>query len=282
MRHLKGVPRQRIYRILRKGEVRVNGGRVKPTYRIAHADEVRIPPLRRPDRRPVEVDARDVTRLEGAVLFEDDTVIAINKPAGLAVHGGSSIAAGVIEMLRVARDDPKLELAHRLDRDTSGCLLICKRRAVLAEVQQAFRERQVTKVYDVFVQGHWPKHLRSVQKRLLRYETAWGERRVRVDPKGRTARTDFREIARAPSATHLEAVLHTGRTHQIRVHCKSAGHPIVGDRKYGPHEGSASRLCLHAARLNVPLGGTVLKLQAPLDEEMLDLWRRLSQGETVD
>lgn len=300
IRRLKGVPRQRIYRILRKGEVRVNGGRVKPTYRLAHHDEVRIPPVRHTQSLPPQVSQRVADLVEAAIIHEDDNVIVLDKPAGLAVHGGSSISAGAIEILRAARGNPKLELAHRLDRDTSGCLLICKSRAVLASVQSAFRNRQVRKIYDVFVVGLWPKKLRTVQKQLMRYETSWGERRVRVDARGQTARTDFMVVQQAPHATRLEAVLHTGRTHQIRVHCLSSGYPIVGDSKYAARDSSREtqhpkrpsggsrlgvpdgvRLCLHAARISVPIDGRVEKFKAPLPDEMANIWRRLSEGEQL-
>ena len=282
MRRLKGVPRQHVYRILRKGEVRVNGGRVKPTYRLAHHDEVRIPPIRTRDAMPARVAERTMELVEGSIIHEDSDIIVLDKPTGLAVHGGSSISSGVIEILRAARGDPKLELAHRIDRDTSGCLLICKRRAVLACVHSAFRDRQVHKVYEVFVTGHWSKRLRTVQSKLTRFATSWGERRVRVDASGQSSRTDFMVLDQAPFATRLEAVLHTGRTHQIRVHCKSSGHPILGDRKYGPYESTGTRLCLHASRLSIPIGNSVMKFRAPLPADMGELWARLSDGEQLD
>ena len=257
MRRFKGVPKQKIYAILRKGEVRVNSSRVKQTYRLQFADRIRIPPLVSKAQAPTHLDNHTQALLESRILFEDDDFIAINKPHGFAVHGGSSIAAGVVELLRVMRNQPRIELAHRLDRDTSGCLLLCKKRGVLKEVQAAFRARTVKKNYALIVDDRWPKKTRTVQNRLLRYVTDWGERRVRVDAQGQVARTDFHIIDTAPTATLLKAILHTGRTHQIRVHTQHQGHSILGDTKYGKkqreHQGAPiERLCLHAVRLVVP------------------------------
>lgn len=279
MRRLKGVPKHKIYSILRKGEVRVNSGRVKQTYRLKATDRVRIPPVATRAEAPVQLNDETQQILEASILFEDKDVIAINKPHGFAVHGGSSITSGVVELLRVIRGQPRIELAHRLDRDTSGCLLLCKKRSVLKEVQAAFRERTVKKRYTLIAQGQWPNKTRSVQDRLLRYETEWGERRVRVDAKGQIARTDFQILEQVEQATLLQAALHTGRTHQIRVHAQSQGHPILGDTKYGRATGSieVERLCLHASRLVVPLGGDRLDLSAPLEPTMASIWEELQR-----
>ena len=279
MRRLKGVPKHKIYSILRKGEVRVNSGRVKQTYRLKATDRVRIPPVATRAEAPVQLNDETQQILEASILFEDKDVIAINKPHGFAVHGGSSITSGVVELLRVIRGQPRIELAHRLDRDTSGCLLLCKKRSVLKEVQAAFRERTVKKRYTLIAQGQWPNKTRSVQDRLLRYETEWGERRVRVDAKGQIARTDFQILEQVEQATLLQAALHTGRTHQIRVHAQSQGHPILGDTKYGRATGSieVERLCLHASRLVVPLGGDRLDLSAPLEPTMSSIWAELKR-----
>lgn len=279
MRRLKGVPKHKIYSILRKGEVRVNSGRVKQTYRLKATDRVRIPPVATRAEAPVQLNDETQQILEASILFEDKDVIAINKPHGFAVHGGSSITSGVVELLRVIRGQPRIELAHRLDRDTSGCLLLCKKRSVLKEVQAAFRERTVKKRYTLIAQGQWPNKTRSVQDRLLRYETEWGERRVRVDAKGQIARTDFQILEQVEQATLLQAALHTGRTHQIRVHAQSQGHPILGDTKYGRATGSieVERLCLHASRLVVPLGGDRLDLSAPLEPTMASIWAELKR-----
>ena len=279
MRRLKGVPKHKIYSILRKGEVRVNSGRVKQTYRLKATDRVRIPPVATRAEAPVQLNDETQQILEASILFEDKDVIAINKPHGFAVHGGSSITSGVVELLRVIRGQPRIELAHRLDRDTSGCLLLCKKSSVLKKVQAAFRERTVKKRYTLIAQGQWPNKTRSVQDRLLRYETEWGERRVRVDAKGQIARTDFQILEQVEQATLLQAALHTGRTHQIRVHAQSQGHPILGDTKYGRATGSieVERLCLHASRLVVPLGGHRLDLSAPLEPTMASIWEELQR-----
>ena len=280
MRRFKGVPKQKIYGILRKGEVRVNSSRVKQTYRLQLADRIRIPPLVSKAKASIRLDNRTQALLESRILFEDDDFIVINKPYGFAVHGGSSIAAGVVELLRVMRNQPRIELAHRLDRDTSGCLLLCKRRGVLKDVQAAFRARTVKKNYALIVEDRWPKKTRTVQHRLLRYVTDWGERRVRVDAQGQIARTDFHIIDTAPTATLLQATLHTGRTHQIRVHAQHQGHSILGDTKYAnkhrEHQGAPiERLCLHAVRLVVPVGGNWLDVSAPMEATMDEIWTRL-------
>ena len=277
MRRLKGVPKQKIYSILRKGEVRVNSGRVKQTYRLKAQDRVRIPPVATRAEAPVQLNDETEQLLEASILLEDKDFIAINKPYGFAVHGGSSITSGVVEMLRVIRGQPRIELAHRLDRDTSGCLLLCKKRGVLKEVQAAFRERTVKKKYTLIAQGRWPTKTRTIQDRLLRYETDWGERRVRVDAKGQVARTDFQILEAGERATLLQAALHTGRTHQIRVHAQSQGHPILGDTKYGGASGpkEVARLCLHASRLVVPIGGHKLDVSAPLEPTMASIWTEL-------
>jgi 23S rRNA pseudouridine955/2504/2580 synthase len=249
MRRLKGVPKQKIYSILRKGEVRVNSGRVKQTYRLKAQDRVRIPPVATRAEAPVQLNDETEQLLEASILLEDKDFIAINKPYGFAVHGGSSITSGVVEMLRVIRGQPRIELAHRLDRDTSGCLLLCKKRGVLKEVQAAFRERTVKKKYTLIAQGRWPTKTRTIQDRLLRYETDWGERRVRVDAKGQVARTDFQILEAGEHATLLQAALHTGRTHQIRVHAQSQGHPILGDTKYGGASSQRKwRVCAYTPR----------------------------------
>ena len=278
LRNLKGLPRQRIYKILRSGEVRVNGGRVKPSYRLQLDDRIRIPPVTTKSVTPVKFADSTQEILQSAVIYEDGDVIVLNKPSGFAVHGGSSVASGVIELLREMRGTPRLELAHRIDRDTSGCLLICKGRSVLAAVQEAFRQRVVKKKYDIFVEGEWPRSVRTVSLRLQRYETAWGERRVRVSSSGQLARTDFSVIARKAQATHLAATLHTGRTHQIRVHTQSQQHPILGDSKYGGtgvHE--PPRLCLHASRLVVPIGSDRLDVKAPVPLDMQSFWNALNE-----
>ncbi len=274
LRVLKGVPRQHVYRVLRKGEVRVNGGRIRSSYRLQRNDRLRIPPVRTREQMPVEYSAAAEQQLRAATLYEDDQYLILDKPAGMAVHGGSSIRAGVVEILRDALGLPRLELIHRLDRETSGCLALAKNRTALQAAQSAFRERRVKKIYELFVAGAWPPTERTVQLKLQRYETSWGERRVRVSPQGQSARTDFAVLDSAPDATRLQASLHTGRTHQIRVHASARGHPILGDDKYGDGA-SAPRLCLHASKLSFPVPAGQIKVTAPIPAELETFWRTL-------
>jgi 23S rRNA pseudouridine955/2504/2580 synthase len=274
LRECKGVPKSHIYRILRSGEVRVNSGRVDATYKLQEGDRVRIPPLRlgvkaAPSRPPA---------FDLPLLYEDEGLIAANKPAGLAVHGGSGISYGVIEQLRLARPQAKfLELVHRLDRDTSGVLLLAKKRAVLTAMHELIRNGQMEKRYLVLVPGQWPAGKQHVKLKLQSYVTGNGERRVRVDEAGRESHTVF-ELKQACGAySLLQAQLKTGRTHQIRVHLAQSGFPIAGDDKYGDFElnkrlakQGLKRMFLHAWKLafSHPLGGETLKLEAPLPPEL--------------
>ena len=267
LRQLRGVPKTHVYRILRKGEVRVNGGRVKPTYRLQLDDRVRIPPVRQAAEVPIASAPELIADLEAAVLYEDTDFLVINKPAGVAVHGGSSIRSGVVEQLRLSRDNPRLALVHRLDRDTSGCLALAKNMPALRYAQRMFRERQVGKIYRALVWGKWPTRVRTVQAKLQRYQTRSGERRVRVDSNGQTARSDFTCLSSTEHVSELEIALHTGRTHQIRVHARHVGHPLIGDTKYGRGE-QDMRLGLHASKLSLPLAdGQLQKILAPLPSE---------------
>jgi 23S rRNA pseudouridine955/2504/2580 synthase len=287
-RELKDVPKSRLYRMLRSGEVRVNGGRVKPAYRLAAGDRIRVPPLEIRAATGTAADAsafvgdRLLERLSKAIIFEDDHLLALDKPAGLAVHGGSGLAFGVVEALRRLRPSDDLHLAHRLDRDTSGCLLLAKSRPVLLAVHRALREREVGKRYVAIVSGRWPRRVTTVQQPLERYHLASGERRVRVAAAGKPSRTDFHVREAAPRATLLEARLHTGRTHQIRVHAKARGHPLIGDEKYAEPEQLAlarslgvRRLCLHAEELVFMHEGRRLRLHAPLPADLASAWAAL-------
>jgi 23S rRNA pseudouridine955/2504/2580 synthase len=288
LRVLKGLPRSRIYRMLRSGEVRVNGGRVRPGHRLADGDEVRIPPLRglagTDDEREVHIGHALLDALSRSVVFEDDGLLVLNKPAGMPVHGGSGLSFGVIEALRRLRPEADLGLAHRLDRDTSGCLLVAKTRAVLLELHRGLRERNVKKRYRLIVHGAWPRRLATVQLPLTRYVTASGERRVRVSADGKASRTDFAVVAAAPRATLLTARLHTGRTHQIRVHAQASGHPVVGDEKYASdaqlaqaRELGIRRLCLHAEALVLHLDGVRRRFEVPPPQDFEAAWRALSR-----
>ncbi|HEY6599048.1 MAG TPA: RluA family pseudouridine synthase [Pseudomonadales bacterium] len=285
LREMPGVPRSRIYGMLRKGEVRVNGGRIRPDYRLKPGDLVRVPPWHGPIAgEPGQPSAGLLDVLSHRLLYEDAAVIVLDKPPGLAVHGGSGISHGVIEMLRAMfPDESGLELAHRLDRDTSGCLVVARNRAALMELHTAFRDGSVAKNYDVLVYGTWPRKLRSVRAHLERYVTRTGERRVRVLADGKPARTEFNIVERNDRASWLKAHPHTGRTHQIRVHSLTSGHPVVGDEKYASDtllEQSRAlgiaRLCLHATSVAIPVGGKVRRFDAPLPQDFIAAWRRLS------
>ncbi len=289
MRQLKGVPRSHIYRILRSGQVRVNRCRVKPAHRIETGDRVRIPPLRSPAgpqrNTPVPVAVGD--RLQGCVLHEDDDLMVLNKPSGLAVHGGSGLGYGVIEALRAVRPGGgRLELVHRLDRDTSGCLLLAKNRVTLAALHALLRRGGVEKRYLALVAGRWQGGERVLDGALSRVRVAPHARRVRLDAAGKAARTVLRPRRRFEHCTLLEVALHTGRTHQIRVHAASIGHPLAGDDKYGDfgfnremRERGLRRLFLHAQRLRfrMPDDGRRYDLEAPLGAELERLLERLDR-----
>jgi 23S rRNA pseudouridine955/2504/2580 synthase len=273
LRICKGVPRSHIYRVLRTGEVRVNSRRVSATYRLQPGDRVRIPPIRIDATAP-----RRAPPVDLPVVFEDDSLLVVDKPAGIAVHGGSGVAFGVIERLRSARPEARfLELAHRLDRDTSGLLGLAKRRPALVALHAALREGRVHKRYLVLVKGSWRDEKRSVSLPLTKSLTRSGERRVSVDRAGRAAMTVFRRVRKLPAHTLLEAELMTGRTHQIRVHLAHLGFPIVGDDKYGDFELNKAvaklglkRMFLHAAELELqhPATGEPLRLSSPLAPEL--------------
>lgn len=284
---LKGVPKTLIYRILRKGEVRVNKGRIKPEYKLQAGDVVRVPPLRLAERDEPEPLAQGLLeRLEAAIVYEDKALIVLNKPAGIAVHGGSGLNYGVIEAFRQLRPDAKdLELVHRLDRDTSGLLMIAKKRSMLRHLHEQLRGDGVDKRYMALVRGHWATAKKQVNAPLQKSNLRSGERMVEVDSEGKEALTLFRVLRRfGDFATLVEAKPVTGRTHQIRVHAKHAGHSIAGDSKYGDDEFTrevrelgGKRLFLHAYELHVPLPeGGVLKLEAPVDEMWARTLERLS------
>lgn len=284
---LKGVPKSRIYRILRTGEVRVNRGRIKPSYRVQAGDAIRIPPLRQGEP---EATARPgdkvLQRVAASILYEDKGLLVVNKPAGLAVHGGSGLSYGLIEALRALRPDaPFLELGHRLDRDTSGCIVIAKKRSVLRAFHELLREGGTDKRYLALLKGHWRGGERRVEAPLRKNVTQSGERMVRVDPaEGKPALTIFRPVTIYKGATLVEAELITGRTHQVRVHAAHLGHPIAGDEKYGDAafnrrmaEVGLKRLFLHASSLGftLPESGQVVSVSAPLAEELRVVLDRL-------
>ncbi len=284
---LKGVPKSRIYRLLRKGEVRVNKGRVKPESKLKAGDIIRIPPIRMSEAKPAVKPGQGLVNvLEASILYETNALMVVNKPAGLAVHGGSGINLGLIEALREMRPEARfLELVHRLDRGTSGCILVAKKRSMLRHLQQAFREKSlgtaseqgITKIYQALVVGAWPKSRQIIDKPLQRYEVAGGERIVKVSPQGKPSQTEFKILKSYREATLIEARPITGRTHQIRVHAQCVGHPLLGDDKYGVDDLNVQmrsqglkRLFLHASELTfyLPESEEPVSVAAPLGADL--------------
>jgi len=279
MRLLKGVPKSHVYRILRSGEVRLNGGRVGPEARLAVGDVVRVPPIRVADPAAPP----PVKRVHVPILFEDDAIVVVDKPSGLAVHGGSGIAAGLIEQMRAARPDAKfLELVHRLDRDTSGAMLLAKKGVALVGLHAQLRDGVVDKRYAVLVRGRWRDEMRRVRLSLHKFSTKEGERRVRVDDAdGKDAETVFRRVEvwprHEPPLALLEAELRTGRTHQIRVHLTHLGFPLAGDDKYGDFawnkelaKQGLKRMFLHAKEIAFthPVTGARVRFESALPRDL--------------
>jgi len=272
LRELRGVPKSHVYRVLRSGEVRVNSGRVGPDYRLQIGDRVRVPPVR------VSTAVRTAKPAEFPVVHEDAALLVIDKPAGIAVHGGSGVSYGVIESLRASRPQAKLlELAHRLDRDTSGLLVVCKKRSALVEMHRMLRDGEVEKIYTTIVKGAPAEDAFDIDEPLHKYVTGSGERRVSVREDGKSAVTKVKVTRKGREFSQLEVRLLTGRTHQIRVHLAHAGHPVLGDDKYGDFDlnrdlgkRGLKRLLLHAARLAFahPITGERLRLQSPMPKDM--------------
>jgi 23S rRNA pseudouridine955/2504/2580 synthase len=281
IRELKGVPKTHVYRIIRSGEVRINKGRAAADTRVAAGDVIRLPPVRISAQVEAKA-ARPAPAREFPILFEDDHLIAVDKPAGVAVHGGSGVSFGVIEQLRQARPQARfLELVHRLDRETSGILLVAKKRSALTALQDQFRERETGKTYLALALGGWPTSKKVIDQPLHKYLLADGERRVKVvakdDPDGMRSITLVKVARKFGDFSLLEVTIKTGRTHQIRVHLAANGHPIAGDDKYGDFERNKAlqkaglkRMFLHAWRLQVqhPSSGEVLQLSSPLPPEL--------------
>lgn len=277
---LKGVPKSMIYRIIRKGEVRVNKGRIKPEYKLVEGDQVRVPPVRVAERETAPVSAKldKVAALANCILFEDDVLLVLNKPSGTAVHGGSGLSFGVIEGLRALRPEARfLELVHRLDRDTSGILLVAKKRSALRALHEQLRLKQMQKDYLALVRGNWQSHMKVIQAPLIKNILQSGERVVKVSSEGKPSETRFKVEERFDNATLVKASPVTGRTHQIRVHTLYAGHPIAFDDRYGDKQFDSqlagtglNRLFLHASALKFthPKTGEEMRLQAPLDNQL--------------
>ena len=286
---LKGVPKSMIYRIVRKGEVRVNKKRIKPEYKLQPGDEVRIPPVRiaERDEAPVSAKLDKVAALNDCIIFEDDHLLVLNKPSGTAVHGGSGLSFGVIEGLRALRPEARfLELVHRLDRETSGVLLVAKKRSALRALHEQLRMKGMQKDYLALVRGQWQSHCKVVQAPRLKNILQSGERIVRVNAEGKPSETRFKVEERFEHATLVKASPVTGRTHQIRVHALHAGHPIAFDDRYGDRDFDAElkgtgldRLFLHAAALRFehPNTGETMRVEAPMDKKLrhcLDVLRK--------
>ena len=277
---LKGVPKSMIYRIIRKGEVRVNKGRIKPEYKLLEGDQVRVPPVRVAERETAPVSAKldKVAALADCILYEDESILVINKPSGTAVHGGSGLSFGVIEGLRALRPEARfLELVHRLDRDTSGILLVAKKRSALRALHEQLRLKQMQKDYLALVRGNWQSHTKVVQAPLLKNILQSGERIVRVSSEGKPSETRFKVEERFENATLVKASPVTGRTHQIRVHTLHAGHPIAFDDRYGDKQFDSQladtglkRLFLHAYALKFthPKSGEEMRVVAPLHNDL--------------
>lgn len=286
LRHTQGVPKTRVYRAIRKGEVRVNKGRARPEYKVAEGDEIRIPPLSEGVAQSTDKPSAEwERRIRGSIIRETSDFIAINKPTGLAVHGGSGVRLGLIEALRrLFPEERYLELVHRLDRDTSGLVLVAKNARTLRELHHQLRNDRVDKRYWALVAGKWPAYRRLVTAPLAKHHTASGERIVKVDAVGKSAETEFRVLERFTTATLLEAKPVTGRTHQIRVHAQHSGHPILGDTKYETElarrcceNAPIRRLFLHAQAITFSLATETISLQCPLSAELeavLDFFRQ--------
>lgn len=283
---LKGAPRSLIYKLVRTGEVRVNKGRVKVSRRLQEGDLVRVPPVRLPGTRTPPPPGRALSRrLLDSPIYEDDGLLVLNKPSGLAVHGGSGVNLGLIEALRQLRPELAfLELVHRLDRDTSGCLMLAKNRDTLRQLHEALKEGRLRKRYQALVSGRWPQRLTRIDQPLARWQLASGERRMRPAEDGKASVTRFRVLNTFPGCTLVEAEPVTGRTHQIRVHAQARGHAILGDSKYGDATRNRDfealglrRLFLHALELELPaeLVARQRPLKAPLDEELSAVLQRL-------
>jgi len=281
MNQLKGAPKSLVYKIVRSGQVRINGKRAKPDSRVAGGDEIRIPPVVLGEPGAVRPPPPSLLeKLGKAIVFEDANLLALNKPSGLAAHGGSGVSFGAIEALRALRPSQSFELVHRLDRDTSGILVVAKKRSALLELQALMREGEdeeaPNKRYLALLVGKMPQGTMTVEAPLLRLTGKGGDRSVRVDPKGKPSVSHFKLLERRSGHSFCEVIIETGRTHQIRVHAQHIGHPVAGDDKYGDREANKrlaeqaglKRLFLHAAAMSFDLAGKPYTLNAPLAEEL--------------
>jgi 23S rRNA pseudouridine955/2504/2580 synthase len=280
------VPKSKIYKILRKGEVRVNKKRIKPEYKLQIDDVVRVPPVRLEESTAPVLNTNNLRYLEDAILYEDDRLLIVNKPSGVAVHGGSGLSYGLIEAFRALRPSALfLELVHRLDRDTSGCIIIAKKRSALRHLHEQLRNNQMDKTYHALVCGQWPIKRTKVSAKLQKNQLQSGERMVFADENGKPSETHFKVLNTFADASIVEAKPITGRTHQIRVHCQFAGHSIANDSKYGDEDFSrlikslgCKRLFLHAKTISFihPLSEKEVTFDAPYDQHLSALIKRLN------
>ncbi|HSG60546.1 MAG TPA: 23S rRNA pseudouridine(955/2504/2580) synthase RluC [Pseudomonadales bacterium] len=277
-------PKSVIYKMIRKGEVRINKGRCKPENKLALGDVVRIPPFDVPEAdAPVSIGNRLLDTIRESIIYDCAEFMVINKPSGLAVHGGSGLSFGLIEALRqIFPDNKQMELVHRLDRDTSGCIVVAKKRAALREFHRMLREGEMDKRYWALVEGRWPNRKKMVSAPLKKNELRSGERVVRVSPEGKESLTEFAVLRRFSDSTLVEAKPITGRTHQIRVHAQYAGHPLIGDDKYGTDQVNQSfknrgigRLFLHAQSLSFPWKKSRISVEAPLESVLIQAMEAL-------
>jgi 23S rRNA pseudouridine955/2504/2580 synthase len=275
---LRKAPKSLIYRIIRKGEVRVNKGRAKPDTRLTVGDSVRVPPVSFNQACKPSASQNTLERIRACIIYEDETILVVNKPAGLPVHGGSGLNGGLIELMRLARPELRfLELVHRLDKATSGCLLLAKKRSILRELNELLQQSSFKKYYLALTKGHWAPDELMVDVPLEKFHRVSGERVVKVGPEGKKAKTQFKVLERFEEASLVEARLYTGRTHQIRVHAQCQKHPIASDEKYGDkvfnqycRKLGLKRMFLHAARLEfyLPSLEKRISIEAPLDESL--------------
>ncbi len=272
---LRGLPKSRLYRLLRKGEIRVNKGRIKPDYRLKAGDQVRIPPIVLPEKKEMaKVSSSFSDMLQKAVLFENEDWLVIDKPHQLAVHGGSGLSLGLIEALRQIKPECRyLELCHRIDKDTSGCLVVAKKRSALKRFHTALREKRLIKVYNALVVGRWPAAKNAVNLPLEKNILQSGERMVKVSPSGKVSKTLFKVLRKFEGYSFIEAQPVTGRTHQIRVHTLASGHPILGDKKYGFADANKKaktmaeeRLFLHAKSITLPMEDELFVVESPIPQ----------------
>ncbi len=276
LRELRPVPRSRVMQMIRRGEVRVNSKRAKISLRLSEGDRIRIPPVVIDEREPKHIPKWLASVVRRNLLHEDDRVIVVNKPSGVAVHAGGTVQVGLIDAVRSLYQDDRIELAHRIDQATSGCVLMARTRVSLLELNHAFNQQKISKQYDAIVHGIWDRRCTVVDLPLERYLLSNGERRAKVSESGRSSTTRFTVERQITQATWLRAEPLTGRTHQIRVHAAHMGHFVIGDQKYAPNPPpiDAPRLLLHARQISIPDGKT---FEAPLDPDFLQCWENFSR-----